>query len=61
MIITTAAIIVSFAIITIMLRHGDATAINITNTVVMATNMISITVIINILILARELAGTRIM
>ena len=61
MIITTASIIVSFVILTIMLRHGIATAINLTNLVIMAINIISIAVIISINILARELAGTTIM
>ena len=61
MIIAPAAIIVGFVIITIILRHGIASAINITNSVIMATNTISITVIISINMLARELAGTTIM
>ena len=61
MTITTAAIIVSFDMFTIMLRHGTATAIDITNSVIIATNLISITVSISIHIPGRELAGTTIM
>ena len=58
MIVTTAAIIASFAIVTTMFLNGITTNINITKAISIATNTISILAIVRISIIARELTGT---
>ena len=53
-----AAIIASFAVVTLMLLNGIAANISITEATIIATDITSILVIISISILARELAET---